>query len=354
MSAHAPFFGRTSRRGRFRRAFTVIELLVAIGITALMAGFAIAIVGHVSGFWSRTSGRVSAEAQARYIFDRLALDLDGAIFRDDGGVWFAASVPADTANSGLWDTRGAHAALLKPSMATGTTLVYHSAAGIAGDTFGAAGTWLRFFTTSRGRNKDLATLSAPVAVAWQIIRRASSSNPNGTDRRYFLHRAEVRAVQAGARPGTLEAGFDITAAAYADISTGPLNTGALGDPCSVRAPQDPGTIVGENVIDFGVRCYVRDRASGVLRQIFPVAGETSHLASVPPAVGVATAQFPEVVDVLVRILSDEGGRLIADLEAGRLGTTPPNGVTAAAWWWQLALAHSHVFTRRIVLIAEPL
>jgi hypothetical protein len=57
---------------------------------------------------------------------------------------------------------------------------------------------------------------------------------------------------------------------------------------------------------------------------------------------------------MVRILTDEGGRLIADLEAGKLGTTPPNGVTAAAWWWQLALAHSQVFTRRIVLVAEPL
>jgi len=352
MIARSLSLERSPRGGPFCDAFTVIELLVAIGITALMAGFAIAIVANISDFWSRTSGRISAEAQARFILDRLTLDLQGAFFRDDGSVWFAATVAENTGNSGLWDTRGANPALLKPTTAAGTTLVYHSPAGIAGDTFGVAGTWLRFFTTSHGRNMDLETLSAPVAVGWQIIRRAGSSNPNGTDRRYFLHRAEVRAAQAGGRPGTLEAGFDITAAAYAEVGTQAQNNGARGDPCSVRAPQDPGTIVGENVIDFGVRCYVRDRATGALQQIFPVARETSHLGSAPPAMGAATAQFPEVVDVLVRILSDEGGRLIADLEAGRLGTAPPNGLTAPAWWWQLALAHSQVFTRRIVIVAQ--
>jgi hypothetical protein len=353
MTALSLVLRRSLRDRPARGAFTVIELLVAVGITALIAGFAVVIVANLSGFWSRTSGRISAEAQARFVLDRLTLDLQGALFRDDGNVWFAASVPANTASSGLWDTRGASSGLLKPAAAAGTALTYNSAAGIASDTFGPAGTWLRFFTTNRGRNVDRDSLSAPVAVGWQIIRRAGSNNPNSTDRRYFLHRAEVRPAQSGARPGTLEAGFDITAAAYAGANATAENTGLAGDPRSVRAPQDLGAVVGENVIDFGVRCYVRDRASGALQPVFPVSSETTHLASTPPGLGAATNQFPEVVDVLVRILSDEGGRVIADLEAGRIGTAPPNGVTAAAWWWQLALAHSQVFTRRVVLVAEP-
>ncbi|HVS51663.1 MAG TPA: hypothetical protein VHD62_04855 [Opitutaceae bacterium] len=338
---------------RALRAFTLIELLVAAGVTALIAGFIAAIVANVGGFWSRNTGRLSAEAQARHILDQLTLDLQGALYRDDGATWLAASVLANISNSGgLWDTRGATTSLLKPATAAGTTLAYDSVGGIATDTFGQTGVWLRFFTTKRGSNTSLDTLSAPVAVGWQIIRRASSSNPASTDRRYFLHRAEVRPgkISATSTNGTLETGFDITTRAYITANT----SAAVGDPAEIKSPT-LASAIGENVIDFGVRFYTREATTGNLIPIFPTTRtDVTHLANSPAGIGPPVNQFPEVIDVMVRILSDEGGRLIADLEAGKLGTTPPNGVSAAAWWWQLALAHSQVFTRRIVLVAQPL
>ena len=64
--------------------------------------------------------------------------------------------------------------------------------------------------------------------------------------------------------------------------------------------------------------------------------------------------MPEVVDVMVRILTDEGARLIGTFEQANSPLTLPAGVNAQQYWWQLATAHSQVFTRRIVLPTQPL
>jgi Flp pilus assembly pilin Flp len=344
-----------ARPQRFhRRGFTLVELLVASGVTVLLVGFIVAVVSNVSGFWTRSTGRLSAEAQARYALDQITLDLQSAQFRDDGATWLAASVPATTATSALWSVVGATTGNLKPATATGTTLVYRTAT-IADATFGPAGTWLRFFTTKRGANTvtgtttDFATVSAPVAVGWQIIRRASATNANNTDRRYFLQRAEVTPANTLATP------LDITNAAYVGAAAQPGNTGTLGTARSVRTPQDLGSIIAENVIDFGVYFYTqpaRAASSTAPIRIFPSAAETTHLANSPPRIGAATAQFPETADVMIRVLTDEGATLIASYEAGRI--TAPTGRSNAQYWWDLALAHSRVFTRRILIRAQPL
>ena len=53
----------------------------------------------------------------------------------------------------------------------------------------------------------------------------------------------------------------------------------------------------------------------------------------------------------------EVGALLADLLPELPPTqrvTVPQGVTAQAYWWQLAIANSQVFTRRIVVNAKSL
>ena len=71
---------------KLRGGFTLVEVLVAAGITALITGFIAAIVASVSTSWSRSSTRLGTDAQARLILDQIQLDLQGAIFRDDGVV----------------------------------------------------------------------------------------------------------------------------------------------------------------------------------------------------------------------------------------------------------------------------
>ena len=360
---------RRSRRSRVAalRAFTLLELLVAAVITAVLAGFIVVIVSNVSGFWTRTAGKLSTEAQARLVLDQLTQDLSSAVYRDDGNDWMAVDVLGATGTSGLWQPAAANA---KP--AGGVSLAM-TAPKLADARFNTAGVWLRFFTSKRGNNlaTDATTFSAPVAVGYQIIRRFSAPSALNTRTAYVLHRAEARPATAGGRIGVLDAGYNITAAAYTTSTAGTNNGATTGDPRSIQVPgsrSNFSSVIADNVIDFGVRCYVRDgtQASG-LRLVFPAANETgtasnaanARLRARLPANTVTDSSnynfvMPAVVDVMVRILTDEGARLIGTFEQANSPLLLPAGVNAQQYWWQLATANSQVFTRRIVINAKPL
>ena len=365
---------------RRRQGFTILELLVAAAITAVLAGIVIAMVGNVSTSLARTSGRLNATGQARLALDQLALDLQSALFRDDGNVWFAANILDTTGNAtGLW-TAAQTAANAKPAGAAGSFDFAATRAGLAAtgqfsDTrYGLAGVWLRFFTTSRGSNSAAtpATISAPVAVGYQIIRRRPSANPQNASTAYLLHRAEARPAASNTRPGVLESGYDITAAAYTTSTASTNNGAATGDPRSIQVPGSAtnlDAVIADNVIDFGVRCYVRDATfAGGLRLIFPAnasgqpagAAATRLRGTLPSTAPIDSSNFnthfPDVVDVLIRVLTDEGAQLIANMEKVPPvpATRPAQYANNAAWWWSVADAHSQVFTRRIVLNAKPL
>jgi hypothetical protein len=83
----------------------------------------------------------------------------------------------------------------------------------------------------------------------------------------------------------------------------------------------------------------------------------AYVANVPPG-GNGSDSFanrmPDVVDVSVRILTEKGADLIRGYESITQTVFAPPGVTPQAYWWEIARANSRVFTRRIVLRAEPL
>ena len=141
-----------------------------------------------------------------------------------------------------------------------------------------AGVWLRFFTTKPDTNASADDLSAPVAVGYQLIRQHVTSSA-ASEQRYLLFRSEVRRTRtSGGAPGTFEAGYNLDPAA--SPATPYLSPNATaGDPGNLlRAPL--GSVLADNVIDFGVRLYVRE--AGGLRLIFP-ARPTGQGA--PPATG---------------------------------------------------------------------
>lgn len=363
------------RRLRGNRGFTLIELLVSAVITAVLAGFIVAIVSNVSGFWSRTTGKLSTEAQARLVLDQLSLDLSSAHYRDDGNIWMAANVLSATSTSGLWQPAAAN-----PKPVNGVSLAM-TARNLGDARFNTAGVWLRFFTTKRGNNAtaDANSFSAPVAVGYQIIRRFSSTStvaPAAQRTGYFLHRAIARpastAVSNVTRLGVMDAGFNITNAFYSRSTANNNNGSQSGDPSTIQVvstnARNMDSVIADNVIDFGVRCYVRDASQATsLRLVFPAANETgtasnattARLRAQLPSHTVTDSTnydfvMPEVVDVMVRILTDEGARLIALYEQANSPLTIPTGFNAQQYWWQIALANSQVFTRRIVINAQPL
>src|SRR5690606_23550639 len=149
-----------------RKGFTIIELLVAVGVTALLVTLMINIVTTVLTNWNRTSGTLSSGNQARMILDQISQDLQGAILKTDGNVWIAASIQAGGGAAGM--SKEAWFAG-KPS----TVSINPTSLDIEECSFGQAGVWLRFFPTPSDINQagDLTTISAPRAVSYQMIRR---------------------------------------------------------------------------------------------------------------------------------------------------------------------------------------
>jgi hypothetical protein len=360
-------FRRHFTGSRDNAGFTLMELLTAAVLTALLTALVLTAVSGVMNHWNRLAGRLGAATQARLALDQLAQDLEGAIFRADGNVWLAVTVLPGTGLSGQWKP-AAVAAQAKPGNTHSHTLNL-AAPSLEDARFGVAGVWLRFFTTKPDTNASVADLSAPVAVGYQIIRQNVTSSPT-SEQRYMLFRSEVRRTHtAGGSPGTFEAGCNLDPAAT-PATLYMTASGTTGDPGNLLRPPLSAALA-DNVIDFGVRLYRREGGdlrlifparpagfgatpvNGVLTNAVPSSAETQHLArSTTPVVGDYYRQaVPDLAEVMLRVLTEEGARLLAAYEGGRL--QPPAGVTPADYWWTLAEVHSEVFTRRIVLPSRP-
>lgn len=358
------FIGAT--HARRMHAFTVVELLVASGITVLLSALMITVIVNALNSWNRSHGALAAETQARLVLDQLTADLAGALFRNDGNVWFAATVQTNTTLSRQWTGVGKPIRDADSLDLTASGHQQNPAGQLAETRFGVGGVWLRFITSAPANSPIAPKISGPVAVGYQIIRRSPPGAAVGADTHYLFYRSEVTPEN------TFAAGYNL------DPTTGGYKTSSAldGDVGNIVNPP-PLRFIADNVIDFGVRLYVREnsvlvngvRQDGVLSLIFPAlpaaqrsapgkakpGGELSdgssptereHLVS---SITSAPADYyrhsrPDVVDVMVRILTAEGARQIQALEAGK----------QVGDWWTIATLNSKVFTRRIIINPSPL
>lgn len=297
---------------RSTRAFTVLEMLLAAGITALLAGVMLAVVINTLNGWSRTQGALSTESQARLVLDQLALDLESALNRPDGGTWLALTVQNDNGASGQWVAAAANAKPTTTDSLDPLAARLNPPGQIVDARFGTAGVWLRLVaatpTTSASANEP----NAPAAVAYQIVRSRVTTSTDA-EAHYVLFRSEVKPSV------TFAGGYDLASASlpYASSLRTPTLSQALAD----------------HVIDFGLWLYQR-QGNGTLQRIFPT-DNSAGTVGFPSSAGV----FPDVADVMIRVLTPEGARKIQALETNAAG-----GV-----WWAIAEQNSKVFTRRITL-----
>lgn len=334
-------FGFAAMKTRIHlRSFTLLELLVAMAITLLIAGLMLVVSTQLLGLWQRQqSGHVQAVA-AELVLDLLERDLQSAVFRRDGQVWLAADInnsPAGLVNHGWLFTP-----LMKP--ASGASLRLLPSVDVNGERdpafarFGQSGVWLRFVTS----NLEAAS-SLPVVVAYQLARRPVTGDPvagNPAPVRYGLYRSVVTQAE------TFTSAYDVTSSNYASANNSP--SGALG--AAYRAPRNvmnPGhaNLLASHVVDFGCWLYQRN-PDGTLALIFP--RSATDMGYHATGLG-AEAGYPEVVDVFIRILSDAGAAQLEALEAGRLTGRPAQYADDDAWWWAVAEANSRVFARRIAI-----
>lgn len=319
---------------------SLVEVLVAVVVTVGLAVVLLSVTINALNLWRRAQAAFTGDVEAKLALDLMARDLHGALFTESGGAWLAidvVSIPSILSTHG-WQITGT----IKPAGAESLALLPPDEAGIAASItqarFGLSGAWLRLATTNvETKSAGNPAGSAPVVVSYQIARRplsgaVSPGNPAAV--RYTFFRSAVT------NDSTMVAGFDVRSSAFGS-ATGSFP--AARAPRSVTNPSS-GDAVASNVVDFAVWLYRRD-ASGVLQRIFPTTEtDFSHTS-------LSAAEFPEVADVMLRVLTDEGARMVEAIESGNGGLVRPPAMSESQWWWSVVAAHSQVYARRIDLKA---
>ena len=364
----------TDLKSTRRKGFTLVELMVAIGVTALLVSMMLTITLNVMGGWNKSSGSLTSGNQARLVLDMAARDLQGAVIKKDSHVWFAASIQqnqtsggdAGMVNDASWTATGS--GVIKPPASDSLSIPAMSGTtppDLEGYRFGQAGTWLRFFTSitdtntadTSGASTTDTHVSAPRAVAYQIIRAPVVFG--SSEYRYQLFRSEVSSENS------FSAGYDLFAAPYnsiapvteTNVSTTIKGAGIIRRP--ETAANDRRLVIANNVIDFGVRVYTRNSTTNAVQLAFPLTtAKLGFAATIPsttvptplptpaPASGAGSYDYgtPFAVEVFMRVLTDEGVLQIDNLENGRI----------TGDWWDIALKNSKVFTRRVELNSNGL
>jgi len=349
----------------FPSGFTVLELLVAVSVTALLAGMLLNITSQVVSTQTQASGDLETNQVAHFILDRIQEDLHCALYKNDGNIWMAANILENTGNSNSWK----EAKVPKPESESLRILPddwkngpnnpiadANKQLSLIDSRFGTAGTFFRFFTQAPELDPENSNTGSPRAISYQIIRfgltGASKSRP-----RYQLFRSDVSAVE------TFKSGYNLHPSSPYNLgSNGERTSGNIKNPI-FDGPDGPSTdfSLASNVIDFGIRAYLIKRnrfGLGNLQQIFPDINSSTGGGS-PPYLFTSTSNpnyrtsgkpnrlyaFPEVIDVMVRILTTEGASAISAFEDGLIPT--PKGISQQDYWWELAEKNSEVYIRRI-------
>ena len=321
-------------------AFTLLELLVAVTITLILAGLMLAVVTNILSLWQRTQNNFTTASQSGLVLDMLTRDLHAALFRRDGGTWLALDVI--NSSTALVPHGWLTLPTMKPATSDSQRLLPDPGNGstpsISTARFGLSGIWLRFVTSNVEADGSL-----PIAVSYQIARRPVSGSlvaSNPAEIRYTLFRSAVSTAS------TFSAAYDVASSAYVSTSV---------SPAASRGPKtlmNPNTLdaLATNVVDFGVWLYVREDVTGELRRIYPA--DNNDLNHAAHAVGAAADadRFPDVADVMVRILSDHGAALLAEVESGGGHIARPTVYASdAEWWWGIVETNSRVHVRRIAV-----
>jgi type II secretory pathway pseudopilin PulG len=366
------------------QGFTVIELLVAVSVTALLSGMLLLISTQVLETQSKSTSTIETNQIAQFVLDQVQEDLQCALYRNDGNVWMAISLLNDNENSGgSW---------VNPSISSNGKSQIDSLRIVGLDwpseeltdseidalgqgpflesRFGVAGCWLRFFSQSPELDPNAKNHGSARAIGYQILRYGLTGSPSSRAK-YQLFRSDVSArntFEAGYNLHPKDGGYNSSASL---TSLDPSDLGTPRIPSSITNPivtdgtdYSPTSFsLASNIIDFGIRAYHLEKNSfgtGNLVQVFPpidISSPGNLLSEEFMATSYKAYQtlnnktfylFPDVIDVMVRVLSMEGARLVEAFENGSV----PN--TDNLNWWSIAEEHSEVYIRRIKIYGSGL
>ena len=344
------------------KGFTVIELLVAVSVTALLSGMLLLISTQVLETQSKSTSTIETNQIAQFVLDQVQEDLQCALYRNDGNVWMTISLLNDNENSGSWvnpviSSNGKSqidslriVGLDWPSEELTDSEIDALGQGpFLESRFGVAGCWLRFFSQSPELDPNAKNHGSARAIGYQILRYGLTGSPSSRAK-YQLFRSDVSArntFEAGYNLHPNDGGYNSSASL---TSLDPSDLGTPRIPSSITNPivtdgtdYSPTSFsLASNIIDFGIRAYHLEKNSfgtGNLVQIFPpidISSPGNLLAQEFMATSYNTYQtlnnktfylFPDVMDVMVRVLSMEGARLVEAFENGSVPSTDKLN-----WW----------------------
>ncbi len=233
-----------------RRGFTVIELMVALVVTGILASMLLKISNDVLNTYNQTTGELESHLAARFVLDQLADDLQAAVTRRDGNVWLAATIRDEKSDLDITDQWKDAASVDKPideSLRLDEELLEDCR-------YGVGGVWLRLITQSPDA---LEGKPGARAVSYLIDRRAvgtpdssESESSSSATRRYTLFRGDV------SPRNSFKTGFDLDPkdGGYSKLEAPDKEARDKGQ---VKSPALKNGLI-DNVIDFGVRFYVKD------------------------------------------------------------------------------------------------
>ena len=353
-----------------KRGFTVLELLVAVSVTALLAGMLLNITSQVIKTQTQASGNLETNQAAQFILDRIQEDLQCAIYRNDGNIWMAADILNSTENSGNWNDSKykvpkpeKESLRIKldhwPSEALNAQQIANKQGQLTDTRFGIAGTWLRFFTEAPELDPNAENSGGARAISYQILRHGLTSSETSTPR-YQLFRSDVSDIN------TLNSGYNLDAenGPYSNTSDdGPRESGNVKNPIfKNNGKESTDFSLASNVVDFGIRAYLirsGGQGTGYLQQIFPDINATTEdfqfRATSNPNYHEDQQKrylhaFPDVIDIMVRVLTAEGSSALAAYEQGLI--PPSEEMNENEYWWFLVEQNSEVYTRRVKIFSE--
>ena len=299
-------------KNKAKRAFTLIEIMVATVIMVVLVGLVIQITSEVLKVWSRSSGKLAANAEARIAMDMITQDLETAVFRNNGQQWLRVQGPEDTDSDFKDDT----VSLKLFSPALDRPQQFPDGTDIPGDIC-AIGYYLR--------EKESYSGGADVHALYRMVVDSKTT-------------------------------FDEYLGTGTTSPQVALDNGSSADWSNATIYANENYLVS-NIVEFKVLVYLND-SNGEPLNASPTTGELidgyvyvyGGTGGTDPAT--ATTQLL-YADVILTVVSDEGLELLRLLGEGRTGTGYEDDGTDTAEI-QVVREHGDTFTRRVNFMAHPL
>ena len=248
-----------------RKGFTLLELLVAVAVTGLLAALLLNITTQVVTTQTKATGDLETNQAAQFILDRIQEDLQrarlskrrkhlvggndfGRLYQQFGlGTGRARQTLLGISSGDLPDDWEG------PDGETDDIVLANNQWSLVDSRFGVGGTWLRFFSQAPELDPEADNTGGVRAIGYQLVRYGLTGS-NTSKPRYQLFRSDATAKE------TFEAGYDL------DPIDGAYGAAA---PDGIRVPKNiitpifndsvgPSTdfSLAANAIDFGIRALL--------------------------------------------------------------------------------------------------